>query len=133
MNAPLLTINHQSTLPPYEQISLQIRMLIAARTLLPGAPLPPVRQLAEDLGVAPNTVMRAYDELEHDGWLVRAARKSVVVASQPQAVHAIQRDRLELAVADLLEVVRLLNISPEEVHSEIDRQFGMLKSAHSIS
>jgi GntR family transcriptional regulator len=120
---PLLVVNHQSTVPPFEQISLQIRMLIAEQILLPGMLLPPVRQLAEDLGVAPNTVIRAYDELERDGWVTRAARKNVAVASQPPPIHEVRLDRLAQAVAALLEVARLLNTSPAAIHAEIDRQW----------
>jgi DNA-binding transcriptional regulator YhcF (GntR family) len=130
MDTPLLIVNHQSTVLPYEQISLQVRRLIAEKAMPPGMLLPPVRQLAEDLGVAPNTVIRAYDELERDGWVVRTARKNVAVVSQPPQLREVGRDRLAHAVSDLLEVVRLLNASPEEVHGEIDRQIHLSESAH---
>lgn len=115
-------------MPPYDQVSLQIRSLIAAGRLAPGTLLPPVRQLAEDLGVAPNTIMRAYDELERDGWVVRAARKNVAVAPTPPSLYQERKQRLERAVTELLDTVRLLDITPEELHTEIDRQLDQAKS-----
>lgn len=55
--------------PVYRQIVDQVRGAIAAGALRPGDQLPTVRQLAVDLEVNPNTVVRAYRELEHDGLL----------------------------------------------------------------
>jgi DNA-binding transcriptional regulator YhcF (GntR family) len=62
--APVLTINLDSPVPPYEQLREQIAGLIGAGELKPGARLPPVRQLAADLGIAGGTVARAYRELD---------------------------------------------------------------------
>jgi GntR family transcriptional regulator len=122
MEQPLLIVNHGSTVPPYEQVSLQLRMLIASRQLVPGAPLPPVRQLAADLGVAPNTIMRAYDELEHDGWVIREARKNVAVAPVPPSIHEERGQRLERAVAELLDLAYLLDATREELYTELEHQ-----------
>ncbi len=122
MEQPLLIVNHKSTVPPYDQVSLQIRGLIAAKRLVPGSLLPPVRQLAEDLGVAPNTIMRAYDELERDGWVIREARKNVAVATLTPSFSQEREKRLEQAVAELLDVVSLLATTPQELYTEIERQ-----------
>lgn len=122
MEQPLLIVNHNSSVPPYDQISLQIRCLITSGQLASGSLLPPVRQLAEDLDVAPNTIMRAYDELERDGWVVREARKNVAVAPRPPSMHQERQQRLERAVAELLDIVLLLDITPDELSSEINRQ-----------
>jgi GntR family transcriptional regulator len=119
---PLLIVNHSSNVQPYEQISLQIRGLITSGRLAPGTLLPPVRQLAEDLNVAPNTVMRAYDELAQGGWLVRTARKGVAVASETPSMYEERRTRLTRAVKDLLDLARLLDATPAELYAEIDRQ-----------
>jgi GntR family transcriptional regulator len=127
MGIPLLIVNHESTVPPYDQISWQLRMLIASAQLLPGTSLPPVRQLAEDLGVAPNTVIRAYDALERDGWVVRSARKSVAVAPHPPPVQKERQLRLTQAIAELLEIARLLNVSIEELYAAMNRQVDQMR------
>ncbi len=73
--------------------------------LPPGAQLPSVRQLARDLQVAPNTVVRAYEELERGGWIFAAARRGFVVAAIPADVaEPERRERLRAAVSALLQV-----------------------------
>jgi GntR family transcriptional regulator len=125
MNALLLLLNHNSPVPAYEQIGLQIRTLIASKQLLPGSLLPSVRQLARDLEVAPNTVVRAYNELEREGWGVTSARRGVTIAPHPPIVSEEERKRrLAEAVAQLLVTAHQLGVSVEEVHAEIDRRVG---------
>ncbi|HLG64222.1 MAG TPA: GntR family transcriptional regulator [Ktedonosporobacter sp.] len=124
MSTLLLLLNQASPIPPYEQIGSQIRILIASGQLSPGTLLPSVRQLARDLGVAPNTVVRAYSELEQAGWVVTAKRKGVMVAPQPPLLTAEERQqRLAWAVSQLLVNAHQLDVSLEEIHAEIDRQW----------
>jgi Predicted transcriptional regulators len=123
MNVQLLLLNQASPIPPYEQIGSQIRTMIASKQLLPTTPLPSVRQLARDLGVAPNTIARVYRELEHNGWVVTSIRKGVVVAPHPPILTTEERhQRLEQAISELLATAHQLNVSVEEIHAEIDRQ-----------
>lgn len=67
--------------PPYEQLRTQIAALVAHGELTPGTKLPTVRQLGLDLGLAANTVARAYRELEADGVLVAEGRRGTFVHS----------------------------------------------------
>jgi DNA-binding transcriptional regulator YhcF (GntR family) len=62
----VLTLDPDNPTPPYEQLRRQLADLIAARQLGPGDRLPPLRQLAGDLGVAVGTVARTYRELEQE-------------------------------------------------------------------
>ena len=85
MAEPAVEIDLRSPVPPFEQIRARITDLVAAGELPAGTRLPSVRALAGDLGIAPNTVVRAYRELEADG-VVRTARgKGTVVADAPPA------------------------------------------------
>ncbi len=77
-----VVVDVTSPVPPYEQLRAQISALIATRDLADGVRLPPIRQLASDLGVAPGTVARAYAELEAEGCVVSArARGTRVIGS----------------------------------------------------
>ena len=67
--------------PPYEQVRAQIAGLITSGRLLPGDRLPTVRGLAADLGLAANTVARAFKELEAAGLVVTRRRAGTTVAS----------------------------------------------------
>jgi GntR family transcriptional regulator len=77
-----LTIRDEGP-PPYEQVRDGLRQLIARGSLLPGDRVPTVRGLAADLGLAPNTVARAYRALEDGGWLIGRGRAGTFVADEP--------------------------------------------------
>jgi GntR family transcriptional regulator len=127
MNPPLLILNHASSVPPYEQISLQLRTMIALGQLRPGEQLPSVRQMARDLGVAPNTVVRAYAELERDGWVETTERKGVrVTARPPEMAEEERQSRLAAAVDQLFVTAHQLGVSAEAVLAEVELRLEKL-------
>jgi DNA-binding transcriptional regulator YhcF (GntR family) len=86
-----ITIDHTAATAPYEQLRLRIAELAANGTLTAGARLPPVRALAVDLGLAANTVARAYRELELAGVIETRGRSgSFVALSSDSAERALQ-------------------------------------------
>jgi DNA-binding transcriptional regulator YhcF (GntR family) len=107
VSSSYLVVDESSDSPPYRQIVEQIRGAIESGAMTPGAPLPTVRQLASDLGVAPNTVARAYTELQDSGWLTSDGRRGTRVSDGPprangrKRVH-ILRDAVEEFVGSLL-------------------------------
>ncbi len=92
-NGISISVNHASPVPPYEQLRAQLADLIAVGRLGQGARLPSVRQLASDLGLANNTVVRAYRELEAAG-LVRSRRGSGTQVIAPSATTDIEPFRV---------------------------------------
>lgn len=76
----ILEIDPRSAVPPYEQLRQQLTALVLGGTLAPGARLPAIRQLANDLGLAGGTVARAYRELESDGVVTTHGRHGTVIA-----------------------------------------------------
>lgn len=103
-------------MPPYEQVRSQIAADIESGRLRPAARLPTVRQLAGDLGIAVNTVARAYRELELAGLVETRGRQGTFVAGPPsqtqqlavQAAHAFLRRMRELGFdhAKAMAIVR---------------------------
>ncbi len=77
-----ITIDEADSRPIYVQVAEEIKALIARGELTEGAPLPPVRQLAADLGVNLNTVATAYRELQGEGLLSIRHGAGAVVASR---------------------------------------------------
>jgi DNA-binding transcriptional regulator YhcF (GntR family) len=75
----MITIDPQAPQPPYEQVREQLRTQVEAGELSPGTKLPTVRRLAGDLGLATNTVARAYRELEALGLIETRGRAGSVV------------------------------------------------------
>lgn len=122
---PAIAVDPHNPSPPYEQIRAQVAEWIAAGWLGPGAVLPSVRQLAGDLGVAPNTVVRAYDLLAQNGWIIAIARKGYVVGNAPPALTPAERTfRLNRAVRDLITHMRRLGITSGEILDELTRQLS---------
>lgn len=77
-----ITIDPKAATPPYEQIRLRIAQLAAGGALPAGFRLPPVRALAADLGVAANTVARAYRELEQAGLVETRGRAGTAITAR---------------------------------------------------
>jgi GntR family transcriptional regulator len=106
--------------PIYLQIVVQIKRNVALGRLKPEDPLPSVRQLALDLTINPNTVARAYLELEHEGVIYKRQGQGTYVCEQ--AVEAGRRERNRM-IGGLLDkaVVEAVNFGMNA--SEIDEAF----------
>ena len=78
----LVSVDTAGVEPPYEQVRRQIAEGAASGALMPAHKLPTVRQLATDLGLAANTVARAYRELEVDGVIETHGRRGTFIASR---------------------------------------------------
>lgn len=123
----MLEIDPRSAEPLGEQIRRGLRRAIAEGELRPGDPLPPVRQLAGDLGINLNTVARAYRDLEAEG-LVRTMRgRGTVVLAGRDSVRTPKAD-LRRRLRDLLADARLAGYGRDEIRelvsAEIDRRVG---------
>lgn len=91
----MFTIDPDDTAPPSEQIRTQVLAAVRSGALAPGARLPPVRTLATELGVAANTVAKAYRTLEHDEVVETRGRNGTVVSP-----HGDPGERLAQAAAE---------------------------------
>jgi DNA-binding transcriptional regulator YhcF (GntR family) len=97
----VITVDHDSPVPPYEQVREQVRAQVESGELAPGTRLPTVRGLAGDLGLAANTVARAYRELEALGLIETRGRAGSVVSGDgvEQAARQAAREYAERARA----------------------------------
>lgn len=82
----MFKLDTQSRTPIYEQLKAQITELVVIGALEPGSQLPSVRSLARDLGVNPNTVQKAYQDLERDQVIYSVSGKGAL--SPPTTVPA---------------------------------------------
>ena len=114
---PALRVDTTAGDPPYEQIRTQIAQQVASGALPPGARLPTVRALAETLGIAPNTVARAYRELEHAGVVSTRGRNGTVVNGDGS-----DRAAKEAAVS-YAEAMRALGVRQDEALELVRRAF----------
>ena len=84
----MFTVDHESKVTLYEQLRTQIIEQVASGELIVGTKLPPVRQLATELGVAPYTAARVYRLLEQDGFLETRGRNGTVVAARSDTAES---------------------------------------------
>lgn len=104
----IITIDHTSTDPLYQQIYNQIIAGIATGELEPGTSLPSVRTLASDLGINLHTVNKAYAVLRDEGYVMMRGRAGAVIAhpddahrqnKTEQTRHALEEELFRLALA----------------------------------
>ena len=91
----MYSLDLTSRAPIYEQLYNNVVRLISAGALKPGDKLPPVRTLACELSVNPNTVSKAYKLLEQDGYICSAVGKGSFVSSNLDALDAEKQLALE--------------------------------------
>ncbi len=111
-----LHISPTDGVPIYLQIVNQVKYLVASGRLAPGEELPPIRVLAEQLVVNPNTVARAYRELEQAGVVEKRRTAGTYVTDQKSPLARRERVRLVTERADALLVeARQMDIGLDEV------------------
>jgi DNA-binding transcriptional regulator YhcF (GntR family) len=106
----MITLDPQSSTPPYEQIRVQIAAQVHDGRLPTGTRLPTVRKLADDLGLAANTVARAYRELEQDGVVATRGRNGTVAAGTADITTRLAEE----AAMEFATRARRLRIDSEE-------------------
>jgi GntR family transcriptional regulator len=115
-------IDPSSSAPIYQQIAAQVRRAVAAGVYRAGEAIPSLRALALELTVNPNTVQRAFEELEREG-LIQARKGLGMFVTENGAVSA--RSRSEAAVyAAFVQGIRAgqaANIPPEKIRGSFDK------------
>lgn len=127
-----LHISPHDGVPIYLQIANQVKYLVASGRLEPGEELPPIRTLAEQLLVNPNTVARAYRELELAGVVVKRRTAGTYVSDNASPLARRQRLKIISQRVDaLLAEARQMNINIEELVEIILERNGTMQAAAS--
>ncbi len=119
--ALVLRINLRSSTPVYRQIEDGLRALLVGGAFQPGDKLPPVRQMAVDLGVNHNTVAEAYRLLAEQGWLELKRHRGATVVSRaprrpgPDRVEDFARGLREVSASALAD-----GLDPETVAAQLN-------------
>jgi GntR family transcriptional regulator len=112
-----ISINVTDGVPIYRQIANQVKYLVASGLLRPGEELPPIRTLALQLKVTPNTIVKAYGELEISGVIHKRQGSGTFVSEQvrPQLALRDRRRVIEQRIDALLAEAHQLNIAADEI------------------
>ena len=123
-----IQISTSDGVPIYQQIVSQVRYLIAAGRLQPGEELQPIRVLAEQLTVNPNTVARAYLELEHAGIVTKRHGAGTYVSETRSPLPQREKTKILARRADaLLTEARHLDVELSEVIKLLRERDGVMK------
>ncbi len=122
-----IEISVRDGVPIYRQIVNQVRYLIASGQLAVGEELPPIRTLAEQLSVTPNTIVKAYDALQTEGLLVKRQGAGTYVSELASPIRKSEQRKILTQRADaLLAEARQFSFSYEEVLELIHKRQAAL-------
>ena len=102
----MLNLNYRDSKPIYEQVKDDIRKLVISNAFLANEKLPSVRELASKNAINPNTIARAYKELEDEGYLYPLSGKGTFVSAEIKGKN--KDKRVEELIVDFDEVVKEL-------------------------
>lgn len=127
-----IQISPGTAAPIYRQVIDQVRLAIASGGLQAGEQLPSVRGLAERLLVNPNTIARAYREMERDGVLESRHGQGVFIAEQRRVFSDDERDRrVNQAIDSLVSEAVALDFSAAEIRAAVDKRLKESRLGHS--
>ncbi len=117
----MITINYSDSRPIYEKVKDSLRQLMLTGALPPDSRLPSVRELAMSLAINPNTIQRAYRELEQEGYLVSVPGKGSFVSSG-EAARRARAAELREKLSALVKEFDALGVGREELVSMIKEE-----------
>ncbi len=124
----LLHVNASLGLPIYLQVESQVKHAIASGVLREGEALPSVRKLAADLSINPNTIARAYQNLEREGVVRTVPGGGTFVASKgPGLLKSEKIRRLRPLARQLAVEAAQLRLAPEDVLDLLEEEVGELR------
>ena len=117
----MISLNYRASGPIYEQIKDNLRRLILSGAIAEGEKLPSVRELAGELAINPNTIMRAYRELEAEGYVYTIQGKGCFAGKLSQ-VDTGRREKLLDSFRSTTAELLSLGIPPEDLASIIQEE-----------
>lgn len=115
----MINLDYQSRTPIYEQIVREVERFVALGVMKPNERLTPIRELAMNLGINPNTVKKAYEELEKKGVIVTVSTKGTFVAGDTKDVLYRKVEEKIKHIKDEIIELENMGITKEEVIKRI--------------
>ena len=117
----MISLNYRDSRPIYEQIRDGLRKLIVTGAMQPDEKLPSVRALAQQLSINPNTIQRAYNELESEGYIYSVPGKGSFASGDTSAEERRKQDLLE-QLRELTAELKYLGVSGEELAALVRKE-----------
>jgi GntR family transcriptional regulator len=124
-------LDFASPRPIYQQIIDEVKRAIARGELNPGSKLPSQRELAEQARENPNTVQRAFREMEASRLVETLRGQGTFVSSNPDLLHQVRMDMAEMAIGEFVEEIRRLNLGLDDAMQMLRRYWNEKDGAQS--
>ena len=118
----MIVLDYRDSRPLYQQVKDSLRRMMLTGLLSPEEKLPSVRALATQLAINPNTIQRAYNELEQEGYIYSVAGKGSFVSGTADA-DAARRETLRADVKKLLNELRYLGVTEADAAALIEEVY----------
>ncbi len=119
----MILIDYKSRTPIYEQIIENVKTLIVSGVLQRDEQLPSVRQLAQELAINPNTIQRAYQELEREGIIYSLKGRGSFVGSSLGELRTVQQKELLAQLEALSRELAQLEITKEQIYAVVEQVY----------
>ena len=113
----MITLNYRDARPIYEQVKDGLRKLIVSGAIADGEKLPSVRQLASTLAINPNTIQRAYNELEAEGYAVSVQGQGSFAVRGARTADDARRRELSEQLRETAAELRAMGVSQAELEA----------------
>lgn len=120
----MLQLDFRSRVPVYEQLTDKIKELIVHKVLKADQQLPSVRELALELTVNPNTIQKAYRELERQGYIYSVPGKGSFVKPNQQIDNSRKKEELLKQLHKIATELLYLGVSIEEIRETVEKSKG---------
>lgn len=114
----MIALNHRDGKPIYQQIQEGFRHHIVSGILKTGERLPSVRELATQLAINPNTIQRAYRELEAEGYIYSVLGKGSFVASQVYLMEGYRQEKLK-SIGEIIVELREMGLTQSDLETAL--------------
>ncbi|MCI7795692.1 MAG: GntR family transcriptional regulator [Lachnospiraceae bacterium] len=122
----MIILDYKDRRPIYEQVTEKLKELMLLGVLKENEPLPSVRSLAMDLSINPNTIQRAYTELERKGYIYTVKGKGSFVAENGE-MKENRRKEVLVQVSEIIDEAIRLGISDREIKNMVEIQYNAAK------
>lgn len=110
----MIELNYRDSRPIYEQVKDGLRRLVVTGVISPGDKLPSVRSMATSLAINPNTILRAYEALEQEGYIYSVPGKGSFAAHRVE-MDDRRKEELLLRLDAIAEELRYLGVTAQEI------------------
>ena len=112
----MILIDYKDRRPIYEQIVEKFQQMIICGVMEPDSPMPSVRSLAMELSINPNTIQRAYQELEREGYIYTMKGKGSFVSESSEAVDS-KREEIRRELGECVDKALAIGIRPQQLET----------------